>query len=276
MRSIPVAALRVWLFSLILGATAIAGYFIEVRHLGHITPPMALPWPLLALAFYLSEVKVVHVHFRRENHSFSLSEVPAVLGLFFFVPGDYLLALLTGSALALLLHSRQSPLKLAFNLSYFALAGVVSLTLFHAIAPLEGMPGFADWIAAFAATGATCVLGALSIATVISLSGGAPQFQKLPEMLQFGGMVALANTSLALLAVTILLREPHAAWLLAVPLGTLFVAYRAYVSEREKGERLELLYESSRILQRSPELDSALVHRNHTRGRLLQIRIVSE
>ena len=51
--------------------------------------------------------------------------------------------------------------------------------------------------------------------------------------------------------------EPVALCLLAVPLITLFVAYRAYVSEREKHERLELLYQSSRILQHSPELDSA-------------------
>ena len=47
--------------------------------------------------------------------------------------------------------------------------------------------------------------------------------------------------------------------LLVVPLLTVFLAYRAYVSEREKHERLELLYQSSRILQHSPELDSALV-----------------
>ena len=46
-----------------------------------------------------------------------------------------------------------------------------------------------------------------------------------------------------------------------------FLAYRAYVSEREKHERLELLYESSRILQRSPELDSAIVALlEHARG----------
>ena len=38
----------------------------------------------------------------------------------------------------------------------------------------------------------------------------------------------------------------------------MFLAYRAYLSEREKHERLELLYQSSRILQHSPELDSAL------------------
>ena len=49
-----------------------------------------------------------------------------------------------------------------------------------------------------------------------------------------------------------------AAVLLVVPLVTVFLAYRAYTSEREKHERLELLYQSSRILQHSPELDSAL------------------
>ena len=38
----------------------------------------------------------------------------------------------------------------------------------------------------------------------------------------------------------------------------IFLAYRAYVSEREKHERLEMLYESSRILQHSPELDVSL------------------
>ena len=78
-------------------------------------------------------------------------------------------------------------------------------------------------------------------------------------MLQFGGLVAIANTSLALLAVTILWYDPSSVWLLAVPLITLFLAYRAYISEREKHERLEMLYRSSRILQHSPELDVALL-----------------
>ena len=40
------------------------------------------------------------------------------------------------------------------------------------------------------------------------MSGGAPQYQKLPEMIQFGGLVAIANTSLALLAVSVLWLDP--------------------------------------------------------------------
>jgi diguanylate cyclase (GGDEF)-like protein len=253
------AALRVWAFSVALAATATVVFLADVRYLTPVAAPFHIPWPVIAALFYLVEVKVVEVHFRRETHSFSLSEVPAVVGLFFLGPLEYLLALLVGSGAALIVHSRQVPLKLAFNLSYYALAGVVSQAVFHGLARFDGAPGPGEWMATFAATLATCLLGALSIATVISLSGGAPQFQKLPEMLQFGGMGALANTSLALLGVSILWSDPMAIWLLAVPILTLFVAYRAYVSEREKGERLELLYESSRILQRSPELDSALV-----------------
>ena len=78
-------------------------------------------------------------------------------------------------------------------------------------------------------------------------------------MIQFGSMVAFANTSLALLAVSILWIDPFLLWLLVLPLVIVFLAYQAYVSEREKHERLELLYQSSRILQHSPELDSTLV-----------------
>ena len=77
-------------------------------------------------------------------------------------------------------------------------------------------------------------------------------------MIQFGELVAVANTSLALLVVAILWVEPRLLALLIVPVVAMYLAYRAYVSEREKHERLELLYQSSRILQHSPELDSAL------------------
>ena len=125
--------------------------------------------------------------------------------------------------------------------------------------PRDGVPGLRDWLAAFLATSAATIISSVTIATVITLSGGAPQFRKLPEMIQFGLMVALANTSLALLAVAALWVSPTMLWLLILPLVMVFLAYQAYVSEREKHERLELLYQSSRILQHSPEIDSTLV-----------------
>ena len=252
-------AIRVWLFTLLLGGAALAGYLLDVRHLEPFASPVHLPWPILAVAYLAAETKVILVHFRRETHSFSLSEVPAVIGLFFVTPNEYLLAVLVGSGVALLVTARQSFVKVAFNLANFGLIGVVTLAVFHRIATPGGAPNSVDWFAAFAAMLVPVVIGALTIATAISLSGGAPQFQKLPEMLKFGLVVALANTSLALLAVSVMWIDLKAVLLLLIPLVTIFLAYRAYLSEREKHERLELLYQSSRIMQHSPELDSALV-----------------
>ena len=65
-------------------------------------------------------------------------------------------------------------------------------------------PGPQEWLAAFAAAGATSALEATLVATAISLSGGASQFRQLPKMLSFSEMVAMANASLATLAVMVL------------------------------------------------------------------------
>ena len=220
--------------------------------------PFLIPWPIAALAFYLGEVNVVVIHFLRERHSFSLSELPGVIGLFLLTPTDYCLAL----------HGRRrrrapdrpTPAGDQARLQLRPVRGlaVVAPSVFHTIAGPHDPPGPQEWLAAFASSGATAVLGAVLVATVISLSGGAPQFKKLPEMIGFSGMVAMANTSLALLAVMVLWIDPRSAILLAVPTAIVFLAYRAYIAEREKHERLELLYESSRLLHYAPELDSAI------------------
>jgi diguanylate cyclase (GGDEF)-like protein len=254
---------RVWLFSALLAALAVVIYLVGVRDRSALPTPINLPEPLaamvLALGFALAELKVIEVHFRRESHAFSLSELPTIIGLFFLSPNLYLLALLAGTGSALWLASRQSPVKLGFNLANYLLIAVVSISVFRAIGTFDGAPTLMDYVAAFSAALVATAVGAVNIASAITLSGGAPQFKKLPEMIQFGALVAVANTSIALLAVTILWISPSAVWLLAIPVATLFLAYRAYVSEREKHERLELVYQSSRILQHSPELDVALL-----------------
>src|SRR4029450_7235206 len=111
----------------------------------------------------------------------------------------------------------------------------------------------------FLATSAATMLGVFAVTAAISLAEGAPQHARIPRMLMMGEVVSLTNTSLALLVITVLFVEPAAAMLFAVPIVAVFVAYRAYVSERQQHEGLEMLYESTRIMQRSPEMDRALV-----------------
>ena len=274
-------ALRVWLFSGSLAVIAVVLYLWIVGDDAPLAVPFHIPWWVAAAGFALADIKVIEVHFRRESHAFSLTEVPAVIGLFFLSPIEYLAAVTVGALVALLISSRQAPVKLGFNLANYLLVAVIMIAVFRAIQHSTGVPGMLEYAAGFAATTVAAVVSALSIATAITLSGGAPQFKKLPDMLQFGVLVAVANTSIALLAVTILWFSPTAIWLLVIPIVALFLAYGAWVSEREKHERLELIYQSSRILQHSPELDVALVAlldhaRSMFRAELAEIVLQSE
>ena len=71
-----------------------------------------------------------------------------VIGLFFLSPPDYVLAVLTGSAAAMLFASGQRPIKIAFNLANFALIAVVSYSIVAALVPRDGIPGIREWLAA--------------------------------------------------------------------------------------------------------------------------------
>src|SRR5205085_2919049 len=112
-------------------------------------------------------------HFRREAHSISFSEVPMVLGLFFTSPQMVVLAVLTGSAAALLIHRRQRPLKLAFNLATFALNATTIVAVFGvttAANPNALSPRC--WGATFLAVGVGGLVSVLLVSSAISLAEG--------------------------------------------------------------------------------------------------------
>ena len=71
-------------------------------------------------------------------------------------------------------------------------------------------------------------------------------------------LVTITNTSLALVGATVAWTNQRGVWLLLVPAATLFFAYRAYVSYREKNESLEFLHQSTRHMNESPQVESAL------------------
>src|ERR671919_597522 len=243
---------KVWLLSGVIAVAAVFLYAAGVRRVPTLAAADWLPLPLLAGLFYLAELTVVHFRFRRDAHSFSLSEVPLVLGLFFAAPWALVPAQLIGSALALTLHRRQPVLKLAFNLSQFALQGALAVVVFRYVVALGDPLGPAGWVAALLATQVTLWVADAAINAAIHLSGDRLPPQAMWEVLGLGVIATAMNTSLALSAVTILARSPASAWLALTPLVVLFVAYRAYSSKRAQHERLRALHES-------PQLESAMV-----------------
>ncbi|MDQ4124266.1 MAG: ATP-binding protein [Actinomycetota bacterium] len=250
---------RVWLLNVAVAALAallVAG--VGAAGLDSIDNPFEIPWWAIAGLFFLAEVYVVHLQFRREAHSFSLSEIPLVLGLYFLAPPALVLAQLVGSGAALVLHRRQSPLKLVFNLAHLSLEAIFASLLFHWIVGRGDPAGLIGWIATVVAVALTTLLAAVMITIAISLSEGKLHLETLTEGLGLGIMVGMTNTCIALVAATLMWERPEAAWLLLVPVATVFFAYRAYTSERQKHKSLESLYESSRVVQGSLQIEATI------------------
>ncbi|HLE89321.1 MAG TPA: EAL domain-containing protein [Candidatus Limnocylindria bacterium] len=249
---------RVWALVALIGGAALVLAVGVLSRVPPLDPHWRLPWWAMAAAFWAVEAQVIHFHFRRGAHTFSLNELPLVVGFFLAAPLELVAAQAIGSAVALAVNRRQPPVKLAFNIGSFALSSVIGLLVFH----LLGSGPLTDpsrWLAAFVAVAISNLVGVLTVASVISISEGSLGAPKLRQMIGVSSVVAITNTSIALLAVIIIVADTRAVWLLALPVATLFLGYRAFIGARQQHESLELLYESTRILQRTPELDSALV-----------------
>jgi diguanylate cyclase (GGDEF)-like protein len=187
-----------------------------------------------------------------------MSEIPLVLALFFAPPAVLVPAQVAGSLIALVVHRRQPLLKLSFNLAQFALQGCVAAFVFHGIVALGDPLGPAGWAGAVLATQATLLLADGLINAAIALSGDRLPAQAAWGVLATGVAATAMNTSLALVGVTILSQDLGAAWLAAVPPVVLFIAYRAYSAKRREHERLDSLYQATRALHASPQLESAM------------------
>ena len=249
---------RVWILVAVVGALALALATGGLSRIPALDPAWQIPWWVMAVGFWAAEARVIHFHFRRGAHTFSLNELPLVVGFFLAAPLELVIAQVIGSAAALAINRRQPPVKLVFNIGSFALSSAVGLLVFRAIGsgPLTDP---SRWLAAILAVAISNLLGVVTVATVISISEGGLGLPKLRQMVGVSTAVAITNTSIALLAVIIIVADRRAVWLLALPVATLFFGYRAFIGARQQHESLELLYESTRILQRTPELDSALL-----------------
>ncbi|MGH2757048.1 MAG: ATP-binding protein [Actinomycetota bacterium] len=249
---------RVWLMTV---TTALFGGALYATTIHGIEPPFAaqrLPWWLLVGLFYVVEIFVVHLQFKRDAYSFSLSEIPLVLGLFFVGPMGTIAAHMVGAGAALVFHRRQSALKGTFNIVAFGLEAIIASSVFYAIVPADAGIGPAAWGASFAAMGAWGLTQYVLIGLAISLLEGRLQVNTLLQGIGLGMTVTLTNTFVALVGVILLSHDLMTGLLLIVPMATMYFAYRAYTSERSKHESIESLYEATRSAHRSLKVEEAM------------------
>jgi diguanylate cyclase (GGDEF)-like protein len=249
------AAYRVYALSAVLAVAAgVVFGTVDVR-LDPIPAPVEVPWLALVAAFAVAEIFVVHLHIRRDSHSFSLSEVPLIVGLIFVAPVALITARTVGALAALLLHRRQRGVKLAFNIAHFTLETCLAVAIFRTVLGDADPSSWRGWLAALVVTMTTDLLSGVYLATAISLHEGRFVQELLREAATFGVISAAVNTSLAILAVTVLWHQATAAWALGVVVLLAVVTYRSYISLREGHGRLEVLYSFTKDLEHSAEFD---------------------
>lgn len=213
----------------------------------------------MVVLFGLTEVFVVHIHLRGDAHTFSLVELPLALGLFLVNPIVLITAHVLGGGAALALHRRQPLLKLGFNTGVFASSTTAAITVFRFLAPDRAdVTTFGLLCGATALTVATLVSLGLIVA-VISVSSGT---RRPPDMwygVAFGLMTGAFTISLGVISVIVVDAQPALSWLLIVPIAGTYLANWAYATERRRHQGLDFLYQSTRLLHQSPELDSAIL-----------------
>ena len=249
---------RVWAFNGLLALLALLLYLEGVARLPAGGEADHLFWPILAAIFALVSIARVYIHFQRSSQAYSLSEIPLVIGLFFSTPDELLLARVLGGVAGLGLVTRQRPVKLAFNLSSFAVETEAALLLFNALVPNREILSPGTWLGVLLVALVVASIGFLLSAVVIRLgeTGGDSSRWRLPAGIGIGGGVVNGMLGMAIVATVV--SDVPVTLLLLVPVLVLAAAYSLYTREHEKRQKLQQLYQSSDLLQRASDNAAAM------------------
>lgn len=204
-------------------------------------------WLLLLPAFLIAERTEIHFEFRKQTVSWSLNEIPSVVGLFVF--GVEATAVTRAVAItAALLVARYPAPKLVFNVAVAVFEVTMAGLLLQAL-NLTNLSEPVTWLALIGSLLAAGVLGITCIAGAIRLTQGALSATfwsalALPQMV----LGPLAST--AGVVVLLLVNATPWALVLAVGLLGLFVLlYRRYAAAAQDRRSLAEVYEFSERVQ---------------------------
>ncbi len=250
----------IWALNICMCLVAAVVYVVAVAPLRQSGGTPVL-WSVAALVvgFAVGEWWRVFIHFRKESQSFSLSEIPLVIGVFVLAgdPGELVLARILGAAIGLGLIRRQEPIKLIFNLASFAIETETFSILVHRISGTSPTtPSTWLWMLLFMSIAS--LLGLAFTALAISLAEGRQSPRQWVQPIVIVLIGGFANCSLGLVVVALYNIDGSALLLLLTPLAAIGASYVLYTREHQKHQRLQYLYESSDMLQRASSDGAAI------------------
>jgi diguanylate cyclase (GGDEF)-like protein len=247
-------------FSATLAALALLGYFGIVRtHLDTVGAPFRISWIALAAGFAVADLLAIHIEIGDDAHSFTLSEVPLVIGMFLCTPSGVVLGRVVGAFIVLAVIQRQRPIKLWFNLSLAALESVCAVATLAGAQALLGEGVVSEWSAVLVAVCSVTALQSIAIPTVIRLASGVRERGLARRMAMYGFVSTAATASLGIASVTLLTADRAAGLVPITVIGAvLYASYRGYAVVTQRYANLQKLYDFTKLLARTPELESSM------------------
>ena len=208
--------------------------------------PFTLTWWELAPAMALAVPIGFHMELRGEANTFTLSELPLVIGCMFAPPWAVIVARLVGETSYQAARQGQRGLKLVFNMAQLLLGTSASVVLFRLLVPGQGAVShdWATWPLLLLAMATGDALSMAAVSCAIYWHGGRPRMGTVSAA---SAVVLVVNVSLALLADAVLRHYPPAIVLLLVVLAVTAVAFRGYSNLWQRYGSLKLLYEFTKV-----------------------------
>ena len=238
---------RIWAATLVLGIIVALAFPFAAGSGGAIENGLHVPWWLMFVPFVLCDGLELRFRVGGSVVFATLIELPYVVALFAMPSGELLAACSIGLVIALTVL-RYRPTMVAYNLAGTAFEWVLAVSVFHAIAPPSGVVGLRGWVGAVLAMMSCATAGSLRNVLLAALRGR-PLDRRWPAVAAVALAVAAINSTLAFLALRLVLIDPLLVWLVGGLAVVLIVVYRNYISLLSHHEGLNRLYESTQTFE---------------------------
>lgn len=202
----------------------------------------------IALAVALCEQLWIPLQHGEETENFSLTDTVFAAGIILVRPSAFLLGVALGAVVGQAVR-RTAPLKLGFNVGQFAISLGLASLVYGAVSPAE--TATSTWYVAAGAMAVYAVVNIMTVALVIALASGEPFLAVLLPGLLLSILHSAGNVALGVLAALLIVFEPLALPLLAVPVGLSYLAYRGWLRlTKERGRIRELTLAADAMARR--------------------------
>ena len=209
--------------------------------LQHHWPPMVVA-AVVAVLFALTELALVHIEFRHEASSYSLSGIPLVLGLLTCPPAQLVVARVVGALIAFAVQ-RPAPGKVFYNTCAYAFEAATVATLAHAILPANAQLDLRTAVVCYVVVACVDILMSLLVVIVISLHGPWLSREEIAKVLGPAALFSAASTGFALVAALLMASGPLGQVLLVVGCSYCVVLYRGYLARRRRHQSMAVIHD---------------------------------